>query len=47
MRRKSTKKAKDCHYKDSCYAIVNYGNTSGDTMPKAESKGFKKVDLFT
>lgn len=46
MRRKSTKKANDCHYKDSCYAMVNHRDNSGDTMPKAESKGFKKVDFF-
>lgn len=47
MRAKSTKKANDWHYKDSCYAIVNYEDNSGDIMSKAKSKGFKKVDFFT
>jgi len=36
MRGQSTEKANYCHYTDSC-VMVNYGDNSCGSMPKAES----------
>lgn len=48
MRGKSTEKANYCHYTDSCCAMVNYGDNSCGTMPKAESSiWLQKCGFFT